>query len=156
MSSSERCLNAFLTVIAANQTKLDQVNDQFYLWAGLNLGYPQERKDLSNSIRNLYFPNVRNIASANLIRNYTNLMSDRYYFSPLHRFARNYPTDASMYLYFFAYKGDFSLSRILASTQRPSYLPVIAKVVIDIAVRWVMTNVFRMKLDHPGVCTSTV
>jgi hypothetical protein len=140
-------------VVTANHSKLEQANDEFYFWAGRLLSYPEERKDVSDKIRKFYFGNVKSIASADLIQNYTNLMSDRQFFSPLHTFSRNYPTDTPMYLYFFAYQGDFCFSRILASTQKP-YLPVIANVIIDMAARWVKSKVFNMDLGHPGVCKS--
>jgi len=143
--------NYFATVITANQTTLDRANNDFYFWASRLLNYPEDDKSTSDKIRKFYFGDDKNIARPELIRNYTNLFSDRQFFVPLNRFVKNYSKNVPIYLYYFKYEGEFSFSRLLVSTQKP-YLPVIANVLVDMAVRWVKENVFRMTLDHPGVC----
>jgi hypothetical protein len=138
-------------VIVANQSKLEQANNDFNFWAPRILNYPEERKDVSEKIRNFYFRDVDNIASTALVQTYTNLFSDRQFFVPLHHFVLNYPKDVPVYLFYFAYQGEFSFARFLTSSQKTT-LPAMAHVLIDKVTHWVKTKVFRLDVEHPGVC----
>lgn len=113
--------------------------------------YPQEKTDISAKIRNYYFGNVKSIATKDLVQNYTNLFSDRMFFVPLHNFALEYRKHASLRLYFYTHKGQFSLARLLASSQKP-YLPPLVNVILDMIVRWIKEHVLGFEIPHPGVC----
>jgi hypothetical protein len=132
---------------------LAQANNEFNFWAGRILNYPEEKTDVSAKIKKFYFGDVENIASKDLVLNYTNLFSDRMFFVPLHKFAKGFNKNkiAPLRLYFYTHQGKFSFARLLISTQKP-YLPVIANVLLDMAVLWIEENVFGWEVPHPGVC----
>lgn len=139
----------FFAVITANHSKLEQANNDFEFWASRILYYPQEKIDVSAKIRKFYFGDVENIATKELVSNYTNLFSDRIFFIPLHNFAKEYSKHADTRLYFYSYKGQFSFARLLASTQKP-YFPVLVNVIMDMVIRWVEESVLGLQVPHPG------
>lgn len=115
------------------------------------LYYPEEKSDITSKIRKFYFGETKNIATKDLVENYTNLFSDRIFFEPLHTFATHYKNHAPLRLYFYTHKGQFSLARILSASQKPYFTPTV-NIILDILIRWVKENIFGWEIPHPGVC----
>ncbi|KAG4074888.1 hypothetical protein HA402_009313 [Bradysia odoriphaga] len=134
-------------VITANQTKMDQANEKWTWWLSKILNIPEDEQK-AKLIRKFYFGNNKNIASKAFLSNYTNLFSDRFFMVANHQHAKLYSSHAPIRLYYYTHQGDFSLGRIMASSQ--GRFPLIVNVVIDMFSRWFQRTVMNENVPHMG------
>lgn len=107
-----------------------------------------ENEERAQKIRKFYFGNVKNIASIDYLKNYTDMLSDRTFIWATHTHAKLYSKHAPTRLYYYTHQGDFSLANIMVASQ--GRFPFVVNVVLDMFTRWIKTTVFRQKVTHMG------
>jgi len=133
--------------VTANQTKLNQANEQWTSWLSRILTIPED-DEKAKLIRKFYFGNNKNIATKALLTNYTNLFSDHFFFVPAHQHAKLYCDHASIRLYYYTYKGLFSLGHLVEATQ--GRFPFMVNVFFNGFSRWFRRTVLSENIPHMG------
>ncbi|KAJ6648964.1 Venom carboxylesterase-6 [Pseudolycoriella hygida] len=138
-------------IMAVNQTKLEEANERFTWWLSRtwNIAEDDEKAKL---VRKFYFGNNDNIATASLLTNYTNCLSDGYFFVSNHQYAKLYSDHAPIRLYYYTHKGYFSLAFLLTAGQ--GRFPFAVNVFFEIVGRWFRRTVLNEDIPHWGAAHS--
>jgi carboxylesterase type B len=141
----------FTAMTLTNQTLLNAaINDWMYLVP--RTMYLREDMDMKTivAIKEQYFGNATTISADSIeqYQNFTNVFSDRHFFSGLQAAAPLHAKHSPVYLYYFSHLPKYSIATLLLS--KGEVLHPIVDFGIHIVKRWIKEIVFGIKTSSNG------
>jgi len=140
----------FLTDVIANQTKLNEANDDWKTWAPRLLHYPEGLEHITSKLRKFYFGSENQLINdTKYLKNFTNLFGDRLFSVGVEESAQLKSKYLPIRLYYYDYKMEFSLGTLTALTQGRFHI------LINVLVHRLETLFYRhvMNQELPGLGT---
>ncbi|CAL8090392.1 unnamed protein product [Orchesella dallaii] len=139
--------------IIVNQTKLNEANDNWNVWAPRTLHYPESLTDVSKKLYNFYFGGVPKINDAKFHKNYTNIFGDRLFIVRGAVAGRLESKFTPTYMYYYDYSSSFNTGELLANAQG-DFLPHWLSLGYYVAKQWVLQFFNLMPKRTDNACHS--
>lgn len=141
----------FPTGIIKNQELQKKLNEDFNntLPSLLGISEHPNKQQITTQVRQFYFQNNESPNFLENFENYTNMLSDRLYFTATHESILVQTRYSPVYIYYYTYPAQFSFSQIL--TLSGSFPPVL-EFIVKLAFRWIQVNIFRQEQSNIGIC----
>lgn len=114
---TKKCLCFHFLAIIANQTKLNEANDNWSLWAPWTLHYPESRIDATKKLRQFYFGDAKEINATTFHQAFTNIFGDRLFIVRGAVAARLESRHTPTYFYYYDYSGFYNTGELVANAQ---------------------------------------
>ncbi|CAG7822766.1 unnamed protein product [Allacma fusca] len=140
--------------IARNKNVSTRIFSNWKNVAPILLNYDDHRRDIAERVRNFYLQKSHNIFGRPSLwfrrntKGFTDMFSDRLYFTAEHVAIQEHSKYAPVYAYYFTYEGAFTFYNLFLSSGK---YPRLLEVGYSFAAKWILENIFRRQHKR-GAC----
>ena len=126
--------------ILKNRAVIDKINEDWETSAPLLLAYSEEtdKSEITKEVRQFYLGDEPVMSFLWNFENFTDMLSDRLYFTATKEAAILHAKKSNVYMYYYTYPAEFSFSSILSFSGK---LPPILELMFTFATKWVNNKV---------------
>jgi carboxylesterase type B len=139
--------NSFLAAIMANQTLRDLAQNDWSDFVSKLLLFPKN-DEVAAKIRSFYFGDSKDITTLDNIHKYTNMISDRGFFSDSYHVARLHGKFHPTYVYYYSYPGEWTVANLFMEVR--GTLPRLMEVGWAVISSWVTRSLLGRSLPNYG------
>jgi len=134
--------------IIRNAGLIDQLNEEWEITAPKLLSYSEHpnKTDISARVRGFYLGQQSIIRFSESFQNFTNMLSDRLYFTASKEVAMLHSQKSPVYMYYYVYQAQFSFANMLSVSGK---LPAMAEMIFNVVSKWV--NRVILGRNEPGL-----
>jgi carboxylesterase type B len=142
----------FTARIRKNRAAIDQINEDWGNWAPILLAYSDAKEprktEISNAVRQFYLGTDPVMSFLWNFQNFTDMLSDRLYFTATREAALFHSKKSPVYMYYYTYPAEFSFSTMLSFSGK---LPPILELLFTFGTNWVHRTVLGRSFSTLGM-----